>query len=196
MRGKILSIGQSRIKRHLKEFYNFRLSGAVLTTEISKNGKKKSRADDPLCFAFVLWQRSADCCDRLREARHLAGRSVLVQNALGSRHGERALCLAEALLCRSLIACCDCSVDLLDSGLNSGLNSLVSLSSLCGRQNSLLRGFDVCQFLFLPFTDTMIVSQSSRQPSGTGSRANVLLSVGVRIEVWTRTVQCKHTLKL
>ena len=158
--------------------------------------QEKKQSGNPLCFAFVLWQRLTDCCDRLREARHLAGRSVLVQDALGSCHRERALCLAEALLCCCLVACCDSCVDLLDSGLDSGLNSLVSLCSLCGRQNSLLRGFDVCQFLFLPFTDTMIVSQSSRQPSGTGSRANVLLSVGVRIEVWTRTVQCKHTRKL
>ena len=48
MRGKILSIGQSRIKRHLKEFYNFRLSGAVPITEISKNGKKKAERKSTL----------------------------------------------------------------------------------------------------------------------------------------------------
>ena len=67
------------------------------------------------------------------ELRNLVGSSILVKNTL----------------CRSLVSALNSSANVLDYGLNAGLDSLVRLGLLIAGENSLLGRFDVCHVKYL-----------------------------------------------
>lgn len=89
---------------------------------------------------------------------HLSGGIVLVINALGSSHLDGLGRCLQLGFCSGLVPCLDSGVHLLHSSLGAGLDRLVSLSLGAVYQNSLLRGFNICQNYTSNYDPNMLLS--------------------------------------
>ena len=85
--------------------------------------------------------------DSSSQSGDLAGSGVFVKNALGSSLVDDRLGILKCCCSCSCIVSFDSKADLLDGGLDTGLDSFVLSCSLLAGENSLLGRFNVCHFI-------------------------------------------------